>query len=178
LDSGDWSWRRIQLQGAIAKAASTLRFAAAVHIDGAVRHWITETGRGAGFNCKVELVRFCGQGLSEIEGRIPMQNKSSKHARRYDADFKRNAVALVEGGRTIMEVCRDLGVSHWSLSRWVNDTRHGKSLDEPKTIGSETSEQRELRRLRQENAYLRRQRDILKKACSILSTEMPPSDLP
>ena len=31
--------------------------------------------------------------------------------------------------------------------------------------------------LRQENDYLRRQRDILKKACSILSAEVQPSDL-
>ena len=103
--------------------------------------------------------------------------KTSKYSRRYDVDFKRNAVALIEGGRTIMEVSRDLGVSHWSLSRWVNDTRHGKALDEPNTLSSETAQQRELRQLRQENAYLRRQRDILKKACSILSAEMPPSDL-
>ena len=50
-------------------------------------------------------------------------------------------------------------------------------LSEPKTLSAETPEQRELRRLRQENDYLRRQRDILKKACSILSAEMPPSDL-
>jgi transposase-like protein len=50
-------------------------------------------------------------------------------------------------------------------------------LSEPRTLSSETPEQRELRRLRQENDYLRRQRDILKKACSILSAEVQPSDL-
>jgi transposase len=36
-------------------------------------------------------------------------------------------------------------------------------LSKPRTLSSETPEQRELRRLRQENDYLRRQRDILKK---------------
>jgi transposase-like protein len=74
-------------------------------------------------------------------------------------------------------VARDLGVSHWSLSRWVKDAQSGHNLSEPKTLSAATPEQRELRRLRQENDYLRRQRDILKKACSILSAEMRPSDL-
>jgi transposase len=106
-----------------------------------------------------------------------MPNNSSKWSRRYDRDFKQNAVALVEGGRSITEVARDLGVSYWSLSRWIKDTEGGKNLKEAKTLSSETPEQRELRRLRQENDYLRRQRDILKKACSILSAEMPPSAL-
>lgn len=73
-------------------------------------------------------------------------------------------------------MARDLGVSHWSLSRWVKDPQRGQNLSEPKTLSSETPEQRELRRLRQENDYLRRQRDILKKACGILPAEMPPSN--
>lgn len=106
-----------------------------------------------------------------------MQTNRSKFARRYDREFKQNAVALIEGGRSISEVARDLGVSHWSLSRWVKDTQSGQNISESKTLSAETPEQRELRRLRQENDYLRRQRDILKKACSILSAEMRPSDL-
>jgi transposase-like protein len=102
-----------------------------------------------------------------------MENHSSKFARRYDREFKQNAVALVGGGRSITEVARDLGVSLWSLRRWVKDAQSGHSLSEAKTLAAETPEQRELRRLRQENDYLRRQRDILKKACGILSAEVP-----
>jgi transposase len=41
-------------------------------------------------------------------------------------------------------------------------------------LAEETSERRELRRLRQENDYLRQQRDRLKKALGILSAEVPP----
>ena len=106
-----------------------------------------------------------------------MQSNSTKFARRYDREFKENAVALIQSGRSITEVSRDLGVSHWSLSRWLKDAQRGQVLSEPGTLSSETPEQRELRRLRQENDYLRRQRDILKKACSILSAEVQPSDL-
>jgi transposase len=106
-----------------------------------------------------------------------MQSNSSKFARRYDREFKENAVALIQSGRSITEVSRDLGVSHWSLSRWLKDAQSGQALSEPKTLSCETAEQRELRRLRQENDYLRRQRDILKKACSILSAEVQPTNL-
>jgi transposase-like protein len=46
-------------------------------------------------------------------------NRNSS-GRRYDREFKHNAVALVRGGRTITEVARDLGVSKWeSIKKWV-----------------------------------------------------------
>ena len=99
----------------------------------------------------------------------------SKSGRGYDREFKENAVALVRSGRSKTEVARDLGVSMWSLGRWERGVSLGRPLSEPKSLAAETSEQRELRRLRQENEYLRRQRDILKKAVGILSAEMPPN---
>ena len=98
----------------------------------------------------------------------------NRSGRRYDREFKNNAVALVRGGRTITEVARDLGVSKWSLGHWVRQAEEGQLLSEPKTLTLETPEQRELRRLRQELEYVSRQRDILKKALGILSAEMPP----
>jgi transposase len=97
----------------------------------------------------------------------------SQDARRYDREFKENAVTLVQSGRTITEVARDLGVSHWSLNRWVKDAEAGKILSQPRTLAAERLEQRELRRLRQENDYLRRQRDILKKPAASLSIKNP-----
>src|SRR6478672_9609067 len=89
-------------------------------------------------------------------------NRNSS-GRRYDREFKNNAVALVRGGRTITEVARDLGVSKWSLGHWVRRGEEGQMLSEPKTLALETPEQRELRRLRQELEYVSRQRDISKK---------------
>jgi transposase len=84
-------------------------------------------------------------------------------------------VALVQSGRLIPEVARDLGVSIWSLRRWVELNKVGQSPSEPTTLALESPEQRELRRLRQENDYLRRQRDILKKPWASLSAEIPPN---
>ena len=98
----------------------------------------------------------------------------SRSGRRYDREFKDNAVALVRSGRTITEVARGLGVSKWSLGLWSRQASRGQSLSEPKTLAQESAEQRELRRLRQELEYVSRQREILKKALGILSAEMPP----
>lgn len=100
-----------------------------------------------------------------------------KSGRRYDREFKKNAVDLVLSGRTIAQVARDLHVSSWSLGNWVRTARAGTSFTEPKSIAAETDEQRELRRLRQEVAYLQEQREILKKACGILSAGMLPDVL-
>jgi transposase len=77
-----------------------------------------------------------------------MQSKSSKFSRRYDQEFKENAVALIQSGRSITEVSRDLGVSHWSLSRWLKAAQSAQALSRAKRLSSETAEQREIRRLR------------------------------
>ena len=106
-----------------------------------------------------------------------MENTQSKYARRYDREFKENAVALVRRGRTVTDVARDLGVSPWSLKRWVDLAEAGAPQSQVGTLDCESGEQRELRRLGQENDYLRRQRDILKKALGIVSAEMPGRDL-
>jgi transposase len=106
-----------------------------------------------------------------------MEQTKSKFARRYDCEFKNNAVALVRSGRTLTDVGRDLGISHWSLKRWVHLAQAGEAQTQVGTLDAESLEQREMRRLRQEIDYLRRQRDILKKALGIVSAEVPGGDL-
>ena len=101
-------------------------------------------------------------------------NENHPSGRRYDREFKENAVALVRAGRSVTAVARDLDVSTWALGRWAAAARAGQGQGEPKTLAAESEEARELRRLRQEVSYLREQRDILKKALGILSSaEMP-----
>lgn len=51
----------------------------------------------------------------EIERSVRMREKS----RRYDAEFKREAIRLViEGGRTAVAIARDLGIEVERLQRW------------------------------------------------------------
>ena len=97
----------------------------------------------------------------------------SKFGRRYDREFKEKAIALVLGGRSQGEVSRDLGVSAWSLGEWIKKARAGHVPTQAATLGAESEERRELRRLRQENESLREQREILKKALGICSVQMP-----
>ena len=68
---------------------------------------------------------------------------------------------MIAGYRS--EVARGLSCSSWSLGRWLAAKQNGGALTQPKTLAAETPEQRENRRLRQENDYPRLQRDIQKK---------------
>ena len=106
-----------------------------------------------------------------------MEERQSRYARRYDREFKENAMALVESGREVKEVARDLGISHWSLKNWIKLAKVGKEQTQVGTMDGESSSQREIRRMRQEIDYLRRQRDILKKALGIVSADVPGSVL-
>jgi transposase-like protein len=48
-----------------------------------------------------------------------MSKQPSKFGRRYDEDFKRQAVEWIETQqRSIRDLSRELGVSEWSLARW------------------------------------------------------------
>ena len=93
--------------------------------------------------------------------------------KRYDPDFKRQAVDLVlTSGKPVSQVARELGVPHWTLREWKNKhlEQDGKVVQ---NIGSVTAAdlQKENLRLRRELEYAQRQRDILKKALGICSEE-------
>jgi len=102
-----------------------------------------------------------------------MSDYVKKCRRRFDRQFKEDAVALVRNGRAQAEVARDLGVSSGVLSTWVQQVEAGQALSAARALQGQTPEQRELRRLQQENDFLRQQRDILKKALGICPVEMP-----
>jgi transposase len=60
---------------------------------------------------------------------------------------------------------------------WYKQSQSGKEQTQVGTLDGESSLQREVRRMRQEIDYLRRQRDILKKALGIVSADVPGSAL-
>ena len=86
-----------------------------------------------------------------------------KPRRKFDAAFKRDAVALwLNSGKSAREIASDLGLEERHLYLWK---KSHAPLD-PKGSGEL---ERELAALRRENAFLRQQRDILKKTLGILS---------
>ena len=80
--------------------------------------------------------------------------------RRFDPDFREGAVRIViETGRPIAEIARELGVNEGTLGNWVNQHR---AKAKPGAMSED--ERAELARLRKENAELRMQRDVLKRS--------------
>ena len=93
----------------------------------------------------------------------------SKKRRQFDRAFKLEAIRLIsEDGRSATSVARDLGVSPNLLYRWKQQFLDNQGVAFVGT-GNLTPDQAELRRLQVENADLREERDILKKAISVFS---------
>ena len=84
----------------------------------------------------------------------------AEQRRRFDADFRAGAVRIVlETGRPIAEVGRDLGVHPGTLGNWVKQARAQSAPG-----GLDGDEREELVRLRREVSELRMQRDVLKRS--------------
>ena len=110
-----------------------------------------------------------------------MLNNQSKYGRRVDGEFRREVAALASRpGAKLEPVARDLGVSPWSVSRCKRqygggDLPGGGAPATTMTAGPGASvQEREwrIKALERENADLREQRTILKKAVAIFS-ELP-----
>ena len=96
--------------------------------------------------------------------------KYPRRRRRFTAEFKAGAVRLVlEEGRSISEVARELDLVPSALGNWVRDAKVEAGQG---PVGAVTaSEREELARLRRENRHLRMERDILKKAAAFFAKE-------
>ena len=99
-----------------------------------------------------------------------MSKRKDGQARgRYTLEFKLEAVRLVKGGQAVPVTAKVLGVPVQTLGNWVRLSEKGQlkgAGDKPVS-----AEQMELARLRAENARLRKERDILKKATAYFAKE-------
>lgn len=92
--------------------------------------------------------------------------------KRYTAEFKAQAVDLVGLGKPVREVAEDLGIGVGILHKWVGKDSQPAQLGSGglRAVGEQPATD-ELRRLRRENANLKLENDILKKAAVILGTK-------
>jgi transposase-like protein len=102
--------------------------------------------------------------------------KNSKMARRYGEDFKRQAVELmIHSGKTQWQVARELDVSEYSLNLWK---KAYLGQMKPAEIAGEMKSPEEMAKIIREQhkeiEYLKRQREMLKKAMSVLGEEPNP----
>jgi len=95
----------------------------------------------------------------------------SRQNRKYTTEFKQEAVRLMEtSGKPVVQIARDLGLNDNLLYKWRQEygrREPAKTVDEMNAVELAA----ELKRLRRENEVLRQERDILKKAISILGPE-------
>ena len=89
--------------------------------------------------------------------------------RKYDDQFKIDAVNMMKSSnKTASEVARDLGIRPDLISRWKRELEQENVKAFP---GQGNPRDEELARLRKENADLKMERDILKKAMAIFSKQ-------
>jgi transposase len=92
-----------------------------------------------------------------------------KRRNRYSPAYRREAARLViDTGRPIAHVAKEIGVGEQLLGRWVAVER-SRSDDPPGAL--DVDERAELQRLRVEVAELRMDREFLKKAAAFFVTE-------
>lgn len=90
--------------------------------------------------------------------------EGQRQRRKFDKQFKLDAVRMVtEGGKSSASVARELGIDPNTVYNWKREfSAHG--MDAFPGNGRLMPQEEELRRLQRENAMLREERDILKKA--------------
>ena len=93
-----------------------------------------------------------------------------KTRKKYTREFKEEAVKLItEQGYQITEAARNLGVNENMLGRWKREIEGGGEGAPGHQVGAAL--QAELNRLRKENARLKMEREILKKAAAFFAKE-------
>ena len=98
-----------------------------------------------------------------------------KPRQRYTAEFKAQAVELISTGKPVSQIAEELCIGSNLLYKWKQDSRGAQVGSEgPRAVG-ERSAADDLRALRRENALLKAENDILKKAAIILGTRPQPN---
>jgi len=95
--------------------------------------------------------------------------KTRRVRRQFGEEFRAQAVRLVlEEGRTVGAVARELDLTPSALRQWVERARADRTGGK---TGLTTAEREELARLRKENRILLEEREILKKATAFFAKQ-------
>ncbi len=89
--------------------------------------------------------------------------------RKFTPEYKAEAVGLViNSGRPVAEIARDLGMNEGTLGNWVNMAKkRGDIKEKPLDI----DERARLKELEEENRRLKMEREVLKKAAAWFAKE-------
>ena len=102
-------------------------------------------------------------------GTMETEAKKRRMRRKFTDEFKAGAVRLVvDEGKTVAQVARDLDLTASALGAWVEQARADRSHGR---TGLTSAEREELAQLRKDVRELRMERDLLKKAAAFFAKE-------
>ena len=93
-----------------------------------------------------------------------------KPRKRYSPEFKAQAVELLDTGKPVSQLAQELCISSNLLYKWRQDSQGAQVGSVGHRAVGEGSGADDLSALRRENALLRQENDILKKAAIILGS--------
>ena len=91
-----------------------------------------------------------------------------KSRRPYPVEYRERIVELVRAGRSVSELAREFEPTAQCIRNWI---RQADRDDGRRSDGLTTDDRTELQRLKRENATLREEREILKKAAAWFARE-------
>jgi transposase len=101
-----------------------------------------------------------------------MAKKPSRIRRTFTPQFKKDAVALVAGGRSVNVVAHDLGIARSLLQRWQTQlAREPEATAAFPGPGRLAPEAEQVRQLQQRLRAVTEERDILKKALAYFADD-------
>jgi transposase len=90
--------------------------------------------------------------------------------RKFSAEFKRDALRLIDEGRSVASVARGLGIYVNTLHGWRN-----QRIEDPEGAfpgqGNRSDKDEEIRRLKRDLKRVTQDRDILKEAAAYFASE-------
>jgi transposase len=96
--------------------------------------------------------------------------EQKKH-RKYTEEFKKSSAKLaMESEESVTQIARNLGINENTLHGWIG--KYYRKKETKAAIGQLNDSTNEIKRLQKENARLRQERDILKKAAAYFASEM------
>ena len=98
-----------------------------------------------------------------------MSDTQKPSSKKYSDEFKRSAAKLaIENDQPVSQTAKELGVKSNTLYGWVDKYYPDRQQSKQE---KELTKEREISLLRKENAKLKQERDILKKAAAYFARE-------
>ncbi len=101
-------------------------------------------------------------------GKNKMEKSEKKKSRKYTKEFKKQAVKLAVELESITMAAKQLGIAHANLHNWKLKEEQQSRIDQKLSV---ISSEEENKRLRKENAELKKVNYILKAAAAVFSRD-------